>query len=456
MPRVSDMDFTHRRWSMRSLPQAAVGCLLAAGLLLAPGGASPAAALVVPSPGPGSAGVADPNGVTLSLKRAAGGFDQPVLVQTAADGVARLFVVERSGRIMIYSGGSVRSKPYLNIRGRVNAASGEQGLLGLAFSPNFAPTATCGCPTRMPSGALQVSRFTAKSPTSRHVYGRRPRSRSCASLTRATPTTTAGCWCSARTTGCTSRPETTVAVEIPSANARTGHTLAGKILRINPFSSCADKHYCVPKSNPYAKPGGASAPSGCTASAIRGGSRPTARRGICGSATSGQAATRRSPASPTASRAGTSGGPAGRPDGLRRESRCSSAQTYHDPTIAYGQREGDSVIGGYVYRGCSGCRAPGRAVRLRRLRQRPLWVQRAWHQRAGREAGAYRLTSFGQDGSGELWATTLDGGLYRVVASGLTRAVSRGVRSRPRATIGRTADRAPAPTSQERPCPTSR
>ncbi len=61
VPRVSDMDLTHRRWSMRR----PAPCRRPDVCLWPPASfshrvAEPSAALVVPSPGPGSAGVADP------------------------------------------------------------------------------------------------------------------------------------------------------------------------------------------------------------------------------------------------------------------------------------------------------------------------------------------------------------------------------------------------------------
>jgi glucose/arabinose dehydrogenase len=48
-----------------------------------------------------------------------------------------MFVVEKAGRIKIVSGGSVLPTPFLNITTRVLSTSGERGLLGLAFHPNY-------------------------------------------------------------------------------------------------------------------------------------------------------------------------------------------------------------------------------------------------------------------------------------------------------------------------------
>ena len=48
----------------------------------------------------------------------------------------RLFVVEQAGRIRVALRGRLLARPFLDIRGRV-VSGGEQGLLGLAFHPNY-------------------------------------------------------------------------------------------------------------------------------------------------------------------------------------------------------------------------------------------------------------------------------------------------------------------------------
>jgi glucose/arabinose dehydrogenase len=64
-------------------------------------------------------------------------FDSPVFVTHAGDGTGRLFVVEQAGTIRVVAGGRVLPAPFLDIRSLV-VAGGEQGLLGLAFHPQFA------------------------------------------------------------------------------------------------------------------------------------------------------------------------------------------------------------------------------------------------------------------------------------------------------------------------------
>ncbi len=57
---------------------------------------------------------------------------------TAPQGDDRLFIVEQVGRIRIVENGQLLATPFLDISSRVRSSGGEQGLLGLAFDPNFA------------------------------------------------------------------------------------------------------------------------------------------------------------------------------------------------------------------------------------------------------------------------------------------------------------------------------
>ena len=61
----------------------------------------------------------------------------PIDLQNCGDD--RLFVVERGGRIRIINAdGTLRATPFLDITPKISSATeGEEGLLGLAFSPNY-------------------------------------------------------------------------------------------------------------------------------------------------------------------------------------------------------------------------------------------------------------------------------------------------------------------------------
>ena len=65
------------------------------------------------------------------------GFTKPVCIKHAGD--SRLFVVEQDGIIKILTdSGTTLSTPFLNIDNLVGSNGNEQGLLGLAFHPNYA------------------------------------------------------------------------------------------------------------------------------------------------------------------------------------------------------------------------------------------------------------------------------------------------------------------------------
>ncbi|HSD23655.1 MAG TPA: PQQ-dependent sugar dehydrogenase [Solirubrobacterales bacterium] len=65
-----------------------------------------------------------------------GDFDQPVYV-TQPPGSRDLYVVERQGIVRIVRDGETVSTPALDITGKVTSDGGEQGLLSVAFPPDF-------------------------------------------------------------------------------------------------------------------------------------------------------------------------------------------------------------------------------------------------------------------------------------------------------------------------------
>ncbi len=75
---------------------------------------------------------------SLTLTQIAGGFSLPTYITHAGDGSGRIFVLERAGRIRIVKNGVVNPTPFLDISARVNSSGSEQGLLGIAFPPNYA------------------------------------------------------------------------------------------------------------------------------------------------------------------------------------------------------------------------------------------------------------------------------------------------------------------------------
>lgn len=88
------------------------------------------AALLISAPVPSGA-------QAISLVPLASGLASALSVAHAGDGSGRLFIVLQTGQILIYNGGRVLARPFLDISNLVSCCS-ERGLLGLAFHPAYA------------------------------------------------------------------------------------------------------------------------------------------------------------------------------------------------------------------------------------------------------------------------------------------------------------------------------
>jgi glucose/arabinose dehydrogenase len=182
-----------------------------------------------------------------------GHFDSPVYVTSPPGDARHLYVVEKAGRIRVLSGG--KRSTFLDIRSQVTSSDSEQGLLSIAFPPDYA------------SSGLFYVYFTDKSQDERVVEFKR------ASATRADP----------------GSERLVLRMDDPESNHNGGLLLfgpdkhmyigtgdgggagdqhgsrgnaqnlaspLGKILRIDPEQSGSDA-YTVPSDNPFANRGGA-------------------------------------------------------------------------------------------------------------------------------------------------------------------------------------------------------
>ena len=108
----------------------------------------------------------DLSALRLTLEPKWDGFDQPVYITGAHDGSGRLFVVEQGGKVKIIHGdGSVLGTPYLDIRDRVSTG-GERGFLGLAFAPGFENNGRFYVDYTDTDGNTVIARYTASDPLS--------------------------------------------------------------------------------------------------------------------------------------------------------------------------------------------------------------------------------------------------------------------------------------------------
>ena len=68
------------------------------------------------------------------------GLDHPVLVTAPLTDTARVFIIEKPGQIRIVKNGTLLGTPFLNLSSAIKSDGSEQGLLGLAFGPDFDST----------------------------------------------------------------------------------------------------------------------------------------------------------------------------------------------------------------------------------------------------------------------------------------------------------------------------
>ncbi|MBW7883668.1 MAG: PQQ-dependent sugar dehydrogenase [Caldilineaceae bacterium] len=122
---------------------------------------------VTPSPTPPSPAGAEPalpvlapDQVEIALEAAYEGFELPVFLAEPADGSGRLFVVEKTGTIRVIVDGQIQAEPFLDIGDKITTRGNEQGLLGLAFVPDFAETGHFFVNYTDVSGTTTVERYT--------------------------------------------------------------------------------------------------------------------------------------------------------------------------------------------------------------------------------------------------------------------------------------------------------
>ena len=78
-----------------------------------------------------------PNPDAYTWEMIVSGLERPVDLQPVGDGSGRLFIIEKTGRIRIFQDGQLLETPFLDIDERVGSIGNEQGLLGMAFHPNY-------------------------------------------------------------------------------------------------------------------------------------------------------------------------------------------------------------------------------------------------------------------------------------------------------------------------------
>src|SRR4051812_43618269 len=95
----------------------------------------------------------------ITLVQFSTGYSSAIDIKHAGDD--RLFIVQQGGTIIICdTAGVKKATPFLNISTRL-VSGGEQGLLGLAFDPNYKTNGFfyVDYTSNVPSGTTHISRF---------------------------------------------------------------------------------------------------------------------------------------------------------------------------------------------------------------------------------------------------------------------------------------------------------
>jgi len=351
--------------------------------------------------------------VVPALQKIAEGLTRPVYLTHAGDGSGRLYIVEQPGRVRVLQDGQLLATPFLNITDRVGSRANEQGLLSIAFSPDFPQSRRFFVNYTAKSGDTVVSGFIAgadgltadaasewevlriEQPYANHNGGQ-----------------------------IKFGPDGMLYVGMgdggsagdPQNLAQNMRSLLGKMLRIDVSASSADQPYRVPADNPVL---GADARPEIWASGLRNPWRFSFDRltGDLFIADVGQNKVEEVNFQP-ARQGGQNYGWKFR-EGFERFAGDPGAIVLTDPIHQYAHREGGcSVTGGYVYRGAA---LPGLvgAYVYGDYCSGLIWTlyrnaAGEWQNETLFSADA-NISSFGEDEAGELYLLDHGGAVYKLV-----------------------------------------
>ena len=348
----------------------------------------------------------------VELRQVAAGLPELVTDIQQPGGDPRLFVLERAGRIRIVENGALAEEPFLDIRPRV-ASGGERGLLGLAFPPGFAGKQYFYVNYTDRQGDTTISRFRVTADRNRADAAseqvllriRQPFSNHNGGQIRFGPD---GFLYVGMGDGGSGGD--------PQNNAQNPRSPLGKMLRYDSESDLSQLR--VPPSNPFA--GNPAYEPAVWALGLRNPwrfsfDRDTGEQWI---ADVGQNRAEEVNVQP----AGQGGQNYGwNPmEGLRCFLPGCNPAAYTLPVHEYERADGCSVTGGFVYRGAAIPALRGQYV------YGDFCSGRVWTLR--REAGRWvnqlllrieeNITTFGEDGQGELYLGTGGGAVFRFAAAG--------------------------------------
>ena len=285
---------------------------------------------------------------TMAANAIVSGLNNPVYVTAAPNNPSQLFILEKGGLVKVYDTGTGQTlgAPFLNLSSQI-ATSGEQGLLGLAFAPDYATSrkfyvyvSTTDQDVEIREYKVSASNSLIADPASMRVIAR---------IDYPSSTTNhRGGWIGFGPDGYLYAATGDGAVR---ENAQSLDNQLGKILRLNvngdAFPADPDRNYALPSDNPASIAGiaGSAAGTGIYAAGLRNPWRASFDR-LTGDMYIGDVGE-------TAFEEINLGKPGANYGWSATEGPFSaqSFPSYTNPIHAYGRDLGQAVTGGYVYRG---------------------------------------------------------------------------------------------------------
>ncbi len=375
-----------------------------------------ATALPTPTDEPTAIPAAFPEADVAAWERVVGGVIRPVDIVNAGDGSGRLFILQQVGVIRVLQDGQLLAEPFLDLRDRVGSAANEQGLLGIAFHPQFSRNGYFYVNYTDYSGDTVIARFTAPAGES----GFRPAGDASSELILLRVDQPA-----ANHNGGQLQfgPDGYLWIGLgdgggqgdPNGYAQSPDSLLGKLLRIDVD---AQQPYAIPADNPFA--GGGGAPE-IYALGLRNPWRFTFDRltGDLFIADVGQNRWEEIDYLPE----GFSGAPLNYGWNIREGAHpyrdIPTDALLTDPIHEYSHDAGCSITGGVVYRGED---IPGyRGIYLfGDYCSGTLWglipaADGGWQTQVLFQTG-FKMAAFGEDEAGEVYLLDLNGGVYKLTA----------------------------------------
>ncbi len=192
-------------------------------------------------PPPSASTFPDPNAYQWQI--IASGLQRPVDLQPKGSG--RLFIIEKTGRIRIIENGQLLSEPFLDITDRVGSRGNEQGLLGLAFHPQYEENGWFYVNYTDTNGDTVLARFQVLSDANRSDPGSELR---LLGVDQPYPNHNGGALAFGPDGYLYAGLGDGGAAGDPQGNAQSLDTLLGKILRLDVDSG---EPYAIPGDNPF-------------------------------------------------------------------------------------------------------------------------------------------------------------------------------------------------------------